>query len=93
MVEMRERAINVIGQERAGRAALFPLRSEHEMVDDQLAVSVEKIGKRQLAVRSVEGIWFFNPLPGQLTPRTAELIPQLCKLLLFSSSSWRDAIH
>src|SRR5450432_3468257 len=83
MVEMGQRSVDVIGQERAGRTTLRPFRTKHKMVDDQLAASVEEVRKRRRAVRSVEGIWFFNSLPGQLTALTAQLIPQLAKLLLF----------
>jgi hypothetical protein len=39
--QVRERAVNMVGHERATRTALLPIRSEHEMIDNQLAAPGE----------------------------------------------------
>ena len=46
---MRQRARNVIGDERAAAAAFFPIGTEHEVVDDELGLVAEEIGERDFA--------------------------------------------
>ena len=41
--QVRKGAVDMVGHERAARAALLPIRSEHEVVDNQLAASGEEI--------------------------------------------------
>src|SRR5947208_2615205 len=43
--EVRNGAIEMVGHEGATRAALLPIRSEHEVVDNQLAASGEEVSK------------------------------------------------
>ena len=43
-------AVEGVRHHRTARAALLPLRAEHEVVDDQLASAVEKISERFLPV-------------------------------------------
>ena len=54
--QMNGGAVEMVGQERAARAALLPARTEHEVIDDQLAAAVEQVGQRLLATGSVEHI-------------------------------------
>src|SRR6059036_262757 len=66
----------MIGQERAAPAALLPPGSEHEMIDNQLAASGEKVGQRLLAIWPVEYVVLFHLDPGQVAPLGAQLIAQ-----------------
>src|SRR5262249_51452698 len=43
-----------IDEERAARAAILPIRIEHEMVDDELAAAFEQIEQAALAARSLK---------------------------------------
>ncbi len=65
IVEMRHRAIKIVGKKRTSRAALIPVRSEHEMIDQQLAAPVEQIGKRFPSRRRIERIILVNLHPWQ----------------------------
>jgi hypothetical protein len=60
---MHERAVRVVHIERTARAGLLPVRTEHEVVDNQLAFAVEKVRERHLPVRPVEKVIFpdFDP--------------------------------
>jgi hypothetical protein len=71
---MHHRAVEVIGEQRAARAALLPVRAEHEVIDDQLALAAEQIGERLLAVRGVEHVVLVDLLPRQLAPFAAQRI-------------------
>ena len=44
MRQVNAGGIEVVAQERAGLASFFPVGSEHEMVDDELAAAGEEIG-------------------------------------------------
>ena len=54
MVEMDDRAVEVVGQERATRTAFVPGWTEHEVIDDELAAPFEEIGQRFRAVGSLD---------------------------------------
>src|SRR2546426_6668407 len=82
MCEVHEGAVDMIGQERAAPAALLPPRTEHEMIDDQLAASLEEVSERLLALRPVEHIRFFDLDPGQVAPLGTQLIAQPGEFLL-----------
>src|SRR5581483_2056873 len=81
---MYDDAVEVVGHERAARAALLPSRAEHEVINDQLAASCEEVGERCLALGAVENVVLFDLDPGQLAPLPAEFIPLPGKLLLFA---------
>lgn len=51
------------------------------MIDDQLAVSIEKVGERLLAVRAVEHAVLYDPDPRQLALLLAEFIVGFGKLV------------
>jgi hypothetical protein len=75
-------AVKVIGQVGAALATFHPSRGEHEMINDQLAAILEKIGKRFLTGRSIENVFFLDLNPWQLPPMVAHLIAQPRQLLL-----------
>src|SRR5450759_1457501 len=72
--EVNEAAVEMIGQERAAWTTLLPPRTEHEVVHNQLASAVEEVGERFLAVRTIEDILFFNPLPGHFAALLAQFL-------------------
>src|SRR2546422_5573121 len=76
MCEVHDAAVDMIGHERAAPAALLPPGSEHEMIDNQLAASGEKVGQRLLAVWPVEHIGLLHLDPGQFTALGTQLIAQ-----------------
>ena len=76
MFEVRERAFNVVDLERAAHAALLPSGAVHEMFDDQLATSVEEIGERLFALRTIEQVILLDLDPRQRAPLGAQLIAQ-----------------
>src|SRR5439155_19083128 len=57
-------------------AALAPVRAEHEMLDDQLAASLEQIGESFLTIRPVEDITLLDLDPGQCPPLGAQPVAQ-----------------
>ena len=83
----------MVGHERAARATLLPIRSEHEVVDDQLAAPVEEVGERDLALGRVENVILLDLHPGQLAPLGAQLVASPRGFLLLLSSSLRAAVH
>src|SRR2546430_2537700 len=64
----------MVGEKRAALAPLFPARTEHEVIDDQLAAAAEKVRERLAAFRAFEHIVLLHSYPRQLAPLTAELI-------------------
>src|ERR1700687_4846954 len=75
MLQVHDAAVEVIGDERAARAALLPVRTEHEVIDDELAAPAEEIAQGLLAARSIEDVLLVHPHPGQLPPLGAERVP------------------
>src|SRR6266478_8991055 len=80
--QVRHTAVEMIREVRATRAAFLPIRTEHEVVDDQLASAAEEIGKRLLAFWSIEDVGLLDLFPREFTALPAQLIAQPRKLLL-----------
>src|SRR5579862_551563 len=76
-------SVKGICQVRTTRASLFPARTEHEVVHDQLAAAFEHIGERFLSVYAFEYIFLFNLFPWHLAPLAAEVVAQAREFLLF----------
>jgi hypothetical protein len=74
-------AVEMIGQVGTVRAAGFPARAEHEVIDDQLALAAEQVGERRFAVRGVEHIFLFDFFPRQFAAFLAQRVARLCKRL------------
>src|SRR4029077_5060597 len=64
------------------RAALIPLRVEHEVVDDELASGSEQVGECDLTARCIEHVRRFHLHPGQFAPLTAEVVATSGEFLL-----------
>src|SRR5205814_2173329 len=80
---MPVRAVEMLGQIRAAFATLFPARAEHEMINNQLAASLEQIGQRLFSVWSVEEILLLDLDHRQFAPRRTKRVA-LATELLFS---------
>src|SRR3979490_3116715 len=84
MCEVHEGAVDMIGQKRAAPATLLPPRTEHEMIDDQLATSLEEIAERLLAVGRVENVVLLDLHPRQLASLGAHLVTEPGEFLLLA---------
>ena len=89
---MHQRAVGVVHIERTARAALLPVRTEHEVVDNQLAVAVEKLRERHLPVRPVENVIFFDFDPRKLARSRVSRFSLSSSFLRAASHSTRDTI-
>ena len=67
-------AVEMIGEERAARAAFLPAGTEHEVIDEQLAAAAEQVGERLLAAGPVEHVALVDLNPGQFAALPAELV-------------------
>ena len=86
-------AVDMIGQERATRATLLPLGTEHEMIDDQFAAAVEKVGEGLFAARPVEHIVLFDLDPRQLRRSALSLSRSRVNSFSFFRCCLRAASH
>src|SRR6516165_11681892 len=68
LLEVDDAGIEVIGRHRAAWTTLLPDRAKHEMIDDQLAASVEEVGQGLTSLRSFKHIFLLQPDPGQFAP-------------------------
>src|SRR5207248_1238421 len=76
------RRVEVVGPERTALAALVIVRREHEVVDDELAASVEELWERLAPVGTDEDILLLDALPGKLPSPGAQLVAEPRELLL-----------
>lgn len=93
--EVNEAAAEMIGQVGAAGATLLPCRTEHEVIDDQLAAAGEKVGEGLLAGGAVEYILFFDFFPGQLAALLAQFIAQPGEFFFFAEEplyGWRSIV-
>src|SRR5260221_9492867 len=65
MLEMLARAVDLVREQRTAGASLVPFGTEHEVIDDELAASVEKVGERHRALGAFEDIVLLDLDPGQ----------------------------
>src|SRR5260221_9035850 len=82
VLKMRAGAVDMVGHEGAAGAPFRPARTEHEMLDDQLAASVEQLSQRLPALWAVEYIGLVDLEPGQHAPVRAQAVALPGKLLL-----------
>src|SRR5215467_15437295 len=62
--KMHQCSVRMIHVERAAGAGFFPLRAEHEVINDELAFAVEEIGESSLAAGGIENVVLFDLDPG-----------------------------
>src|SRR5438874_3200091 len=60
MRQMPIRAVKMIGQIGAAFATLFPARTKHEMINNQLAAALEQISQRLFSVFSIKHIFLLD---------------------------------
>src|ERR1051325_10918160 len=65
------------------RATFLPARSEHEVVNNELALAAEQIGERHLARRPVENVFLFDFEPRQLATLEIQGVALFGELLFF----------
>src|SRR5258708_39276505 len=81
MVQVDDYSVEVVRPERATRASLLPVRTEHEVIDDQLRTPRKEVGQRLFAVRSLENVLLVHSLPRQFAPLLTKLVTQSSKFL------------
>jgi hypothetical protein len=101
VLEMDESAFDVVDLEGATGASLSPFGTKHEVLDDQLAPSLEEAGERALSPRAVEQIGLFHLEPGEIAALGGQAIPHPGKLFFFDQVplvggdpfiSWHDSL-
>src|SRR6266851_2728920 len=80
-VEMHETAAEMVAEIGAAGAAFFPVRAEHEVIDDELGFAAKEIGKRLFSVGAIEDVVFFDFDPGKFAALGAEGITLASELL------------
>src|SRR2546430_1146490 len=60
MRQMPIHAVKMIGQIGAAFATLFPARTEHEMINNQLAAALEQISQRLFSVWAIKHIFLLD---------------------------------
>src|SRR5262249_14367171 len=83
MRKVNQGTVDVVGEERAARTSLFPSRTKHEMVDDQLAPAIEKVRQSFLSLWTLEHVVLLDLDPGQFAPLPAELVALVGECLFF----------
>src|SRR3546814_13163109 len=73
----------MIGLERTAEATLGPVRAEHEVLDHQLAATLEQLAQENRAAGIVKAIVLRKASPGQLPTLFAERIALAGELFLF----------
>src|SRR5215469_7980767 len=92
IMEMNRDAVEIVGPERARLASLFPIGAEHEVIDDQLGAPVEEIGERKGAIRPLELVGLFYPLPGHRHSAARQRIP-LAREFLLGSEQFKASLQ
>jgi hypothetical protein len=84
---------DVVGQERAGRAAHIPVRVEHEVVDQQLAPLLEQLRQGGHAAAALEQVRLADLGHRQAAPLSVQRVALAGELLSLASSRLRAASH
>src|SRR5205807_10184011 len=79
---LEEARRQLVGAGGAARAAVLPLRVEHEVVDDQLRTVLEHVDEADRTVRTVEDVVLLDLNHGQVAPLGVERIPPPGQVLL-----------
>src|SRR6266478_549134 len=84
-------SVEVVGPKRAVGAARLPARAKHEMINQKLVLSVEKLSQGFRTVWAVESIFFFNLHPRELASLPAQLIAEASEFLLFGQQRFASS--
>src|SRR5271170_5214721 len=82
MRQVYHAAVKMIAQIRTARATLFPSRTEHEVVHDQLAAAAEQLGQCLRSAGRIEDVVLLHADPGQLAALRAQRVPLARESLL-----------
>ena len=82
MIEMDWDAVEIVGPEGARLASFLPVRTKHEVIDDELGAPFKKIGERASAIWPFKLIGFLDSLPGQGHSAARQRITLTRELLL-----------
>src|SRR5205807_3285518 len=80
-------AVEMVGPKRAMLATFLPPRPEHEVIDDELALSAEQVAEGHPACRTVENVFLFDFDPGQLATLKVQFVAQFCEHLYLPSEA------
>src|SRR5580704_10477908 len=80
---MHQRAVRMVHVERATGATLLPIRTEHEVIDNELAFAIEEVGECFLATRGIENVVLLDLDPGKLAAFRSQSVTLARQLLLF----------
>ncbi|MNS96815.1 hypothetical protein D3C72_1311310 [compost metagenome] len=71
VAQMHQGALQVVGQERTTHAAFLPVGTEHEVIEDELALALEQVGQavRAAGVQELVGLVHLDPGQGQALAR------------------------
>jgi len=83
MLEMLPCAVDLIRQQRTAGAALHPVETKHEVIDDKLTASVEQLRECHRTVDAFEDIVLLDFDPGQCTALLRQAVPLARPCLLF----------
>src|SRR5262249_23957020 len=84
MLEMDQDAVEIVGPEGARLAAILPIGSESEVMDDQLGAPLEHSGEVEVAIRPLEAVGLLHALPGHRHAAARQRIALARELLLGS---------
>ena len=84
VLQVQQRAADVIGLEGAAHAALAPVRAEHEVLDHQLAAAFEQLAQANRAAGVVKAVVLGDAPPGQLPALLEECVALAGELLLLA---------
>jgi hypothetical protein len=79
--------------ERTALAAFVPARVEHEVVDDELASSLEQVGETDPAVGSLQGVQLVDLDHGQLAADGVHLVADVGEAFLGGWQLFRAVSH
>jgi hypothetical protein len=82
-VQVREDAVDRVGDRRVDRAARFVARAEHEVVDEELRSPLEELAERLSPLGGVKSVVLVHRHPGQLTSLLGKLVTD-SRVLLFA---------
>ncbi len=82
LAEVDSEAVEPVGDRRARRAAALVLRSEHEVVDEQLRAPPEEVGQHGAPFVGRESVLLVDPDPRQLLASPRQLVAAPRQLFL-----------
>src|ERR1700733_7333751 len=84
---MHQQAFEVVHFESAADAVILLAGAHHEMLQEELAATVEQLRERDFSLGTVEDVFLFDTHPGQCTLFGAELVAQFRERLFLGEQS------